>query len=179
MTRTFLGAAAILIAGAVSAQDAPFGGDADQAYAADLWSAMMESNLAGDGMIRSFPYPGIAPHGMMLETLYTSATVGGHTGDLIVKRNYGPEGVSETEVLADPDTHLAAVTVMFQREAGYDADNNDWYWVKYLPDGSLDQNPAGMALAGRVGKDADAGCIACHVSAPGDDYLFTADMIAN
>ncbi|NHX27496.1 cytochrome P460 family protein, partial [Escherichia coli] len=39
----------------------------------------------------------------------------------------------------------------------------------------LDQNPAGMALAGLVGKNADAGCIACHQAAGGDDYLFTTD----
>ncbi len=62
---------------------------------------------------------------------------------------------------------------MFQREEGYDADNRNWFWVKYLPDGSLDKNPAGMALAGMVGKNADAGCIACHRGDP--DYLFTTD----
>ena len=75
----------------------------------------------------------------MLETFYTTATVDGHSGDLVVKRNFGPEGVSALEVLADPEKHLGAVTVMFRREAGYDADNGDWFWVKYLPDGSLDK----------------------------------------
>ena len=40
-----------------------------------------------------------------------------------------------------------------------------------LPDGTLDQNPAGMQLAGRVAKGADAGCIACHSGS--DNYLFT------
>ncbi len=66
------------------------------------------------------------------------------------------------DVIADPDRHLGAVTVMFQRDEGYDPETNNWFWVKYLPDGTLDQNPAGMVLAGLVGKDADAGCIACH-----------------
>lgn len=169
-----LGAAvglATLTAAPLAAQDAPFGTDDDAAYADLLWSVMTEMNLAGDGMIRSFPYDGVAPHGMMLETFYTDATVDGHSGDLIVKRNYGPEGVSSGEVLADPDTHLAAVTVMFRREDGYDPDNQDWFWVKYLPDGSLDKNPAGISLAGRVAKGADAGCIACHSGS--DNYLFT------
>jgi hypothetical protein len=32
-----------------------------------------------------------------------------------------------------------------------------------------------MSLAGLVGKDADAGCIACHQNAGGDDYIFTTD----
>lgn len=62
----------------------------------------------------------------------------------------------------DPDAHLKAVTVMFEREAGCDADNQDWFWVKYKPDGSLDTNAAGMQLAGRVAKGRPEGCIACH-----------------
>ena len=167
----------VLSAGLATAQDAPFGTDADADYAADLWAVMEELKLAGDDMLRSYPYEGVAPHGMMLETLYTTATVDGHSGDLVVKRNYGPEGVSVDEVLNDPDTHLAAITVMYRREAGFDPDNADWYWVKYLPDGSLDMNPNGVRLAGRVAKGMDAGCIACHTGA-GDDMLFTTDHLA-
>ncbi|WP_412504639.1 hypothetical protein [Roseovarius sp. SYSU LYC5161] len=171
-------AALSLTAGGALAQDAPFGTEADTAYAEQVWTAMEEMNLAGDGMVRSFPYAGVAPHGMMLETFYTTATVGGHTGDLVVKRNYGPEGVSANDVLADPDTHLGAVTVMFRREDGYDPDNADWFWAKYLPDGSLDKNPKGMALAGRVAKGANQGCIACHVGG-GPDMLFTSDHLGD
>jgi hypothetical protein len=63
-------------------------------------------------------------------------------------------------VIADPAGHLGAVTVMFRREAGYDAANGDRFYAKYLPDGSLDVVPDGTAPAGRVGP-AD-GCIACH-----------------
>ncbi len=166
--------ALMLGAGAVSAQ-APFGGDEDQAYAADLWAIMVEKSLAGENAMMSFPYEGTDPHGMMLETFYSNATVGDHTGALIVKRNYGPEGVTVDEVLGDPGKHLGALTVMFKREDGYDAENQNWFYVKYLPDGTLDKNPKGMALAGTVGKGADAGCIACHQNAGGDDYVFTTD----
>jgi len=162
-------------AGMASAQDMPFGTDTDADYAAQLWAEMQKIGMVGEGMIRAFPYDGVAPHGMMLETFYTTATVGGHTGDLVVKRNYGPEGVSADQVLADPDKHLGAVTVMYRREEGYDADNQDWFWVKYLPDGTLDKNPKGMRLAGRVAKGADAGCIACHSGE--EDYLFTTDHV--
>ncbi|MEI4194871.1 hypothetical protein [Roseovarius sp. E0-M6] len=170
--------AALSLTGAAIAQDAPFGNEVDTDYAAELWAEMNEMNLAGDGMMRTFPYEGVAPHGMMLETLYTEATVDGHTGDLVIKRNYGPEGVTGDEVLSNPDKHLGAVTVMFRREAGYDADNADWFWAKYLPDGSLDKNPKGMSLAGRVAKGADQGCIACHTGA-GEDMLFTTDHLSN
>lgn len=176
MLTKHLGAAALaLTTTAALAQDAPFGTDTDADYAAELWAVMEEMNMVGDGMIRAFPYDGVAPHGMMLETFYTTGTVNGHTGDLVVKRNYGPEGVSAQEVLADPGKHLGAITVMFRREAGYDADNQDWFWVKYLPDGTLDKNPKGMRLAGRVAKGMDAGCIACHSGA--ENYLFTNSSI--
>lgn len=39
----------------VMAQDAPFGTDADASYAAEIWTAMEERQLAGEGMLRSFP----------------------------------------------------------------------------------------------------------------------------
>ena len=165
-------AVALGLATASVAQEAPAGTDADAAYAELLWDVMAEAKLVGNDMLRAFPYEGVAPHGMMLETFYTTAEVDGYEGSLIVKRNFGPEGVGVDEVLADPETHLAAVTIMFQREAGYDDENRDWYWAKYLPDGSLDKNPAGMRLAGRVGKGADAGCIACH-SGAGETLIFT------
>ncbi|WP_439153912.1 cytochrome P460 family protein [Yoonia sp.] len=166
----------VALATPVMAQDAmPFGSDADKAYAAALWDTMIEKNLAGDGLMISFPYPGTDPHGFLLETLYTQATIDGHTGALVVKRNYGPMNVSEDEVIADPKGHLGAITVMFEREAGYDDATQNWFYAKYLPDGTLDVNPMGASLAGLVGKDADAGCIACHQNAGGDDYIFTTD----
>ena len=163
------------LAGAALAQDATmFGGDEDQAYAEKRWQARVEQNLAGEGAIMSFPYPGTDPHGMMLETFYARATIDGHDGALVVKRNYGPEGVTVDQVLGMPGEHLGALTVMFRREAGYDAETGDWFYAKYLPDGSLDQNPNGVALAGLVGKNAEAGCIACHQNA-GENYLFTTE----
>jgi len=174
---TTIAAGAVVFAGQAMAQDAPFGTDADIAYSKLLWEVMVSEKLAGEGAIQSFPYEGVEPHGMMLETFYTTATVDGNEGTLIVKRNYGPEGVEVEQVLGDPAKYLGALTVMFRREAGYDADNKDWFWVKYLPDGTLDKNPKGMQLAGRVAKGADAGCIACHVTADGGDYVFTTDLI--
>lgn len=172
-------AAAFMGAGVAHAQEMHFGGDEDTAYAELLWDVMEAERLVGANSLKSFPYEGVEPHGMLLETFYSQVRVGEHTGTLVVKRNYGPAGVEIDQVIGDPSTHLAAVTVMFRREAGYDDENQNWYWVKYLPDGSLDKNPAGVSLAGRVGKDADAGCIACHFGAGGDDYLFTTDAALN
>jgi hypothetical protein len=168
--------AGLVVAGSGIAQDAmPFGSADDSAYAAAIWDSMVESNLAGDGIVISYPYPGTDPHGFLLETFYTQATIGGHTGALVVKRNFGPLDVTEDEVSGDPKGHLGAITIMFEREADYDPITQNWFYAKYLPDGTLDANPAGVALAGLVGKDADAGCIACHQNAGGDDYIFTTD----
>lgn len=173
-------AAVILTAGITAAQDTemPFGGDSDTEYAKQIWQAMLASKLAGPDMIRHPPYEGTDPHGMMLETFYSTATIKGHTGDLIVKRNFGPDGVDANTVLADPDGHLGAYTVMFRRELGYDPEDMDWFWAKYLPDGSLDKMPDGMPMAGRIAKGMDDGCIACHQGG-GEDLVFTSDYLIN
>jgi hypothetical protein len=176
----WIGVAAVIGFGATSAlaqMDAPFGSEHDVDYAADLWAAMEALNLAGPDALRAFPYEGVEPHGFVLETFYTKATLDGHTGDLVIKRNYGPEGVEIEEVMTNAAGHLGAVTVMFKREAGYDDEGGNWFYAKYLPDGSLDRNGKDMALAGLVAKGMDVGCIACHSAAPGDDFLFSTDHI--
>ncbi|ATJ82587.1 cytochrome P460 family protein [Halomonas beimenensis] len=169
-----LGAGMLL--GTQVAAAAPFGGEEDTAYAASLWNALSEANLVGEGRTMSAPYTGQHPHGAILDTIDGEITVEGTTGPVIIKRNYGGEGVSKQEVWDAPDDYLGAVTVMFKRE-GYDPDNQDWFWVKYLPGGELDTNPQGVPLAGRVAKGMDQGCIACHSAAPGGDMVFGHDRI--
>ena len=166
MRSLIVGSALSLLASAAVAQD--FGGQDDQDYAAQLWQKMQERSLVGEGAIKAFPYAGTEPHGMMLETFYTDATIGDHTGTLVVKRNYGPEGVTVDQVLGSPEDHLGAVTIMFRRADDYAPEAGNWYWAKYLPDGSLDQTPDGTPIAGRA-----QGCISCHSSAEGEDYLYT------
>ena len=178
-TLALAGALTLPLASAYAEGMAPFGTPEDTAFAAQIWDLMNAKNLAGDNAIHTQPYEGTDPHGMMLETFYTSGTINGQTGDLIVKRNYGPQGVSMDEVQMNPEKHLGAITVMFRREAGFDPEDQNWFWAKFLPDGTLDKNPKGMALAGRVAKGADAGCIACHSGAPGEDFVFTSDAIGS
>ena len=152
----------------------PFGGPDDVAYSSNLWTQMEAKNLVGSEALLSTPYQGQPPHGAILDTVDTRLTLGENIGELIIKRNYGGEGVSKESVANDPAKYLKAVTVMYRR-AGYDPDNQDWFWVKYKPDGNLHVNPKGMPLAGRVAKGMSAGCIACHQSAPGGDYVFNHD----
>ena len=162
--------AAVLAAAPVAAGDAPFGGEADTAFAADLWSAI-------DGYtawrMQSDVYPGQSPHGKFLRMYANVVTVGDRAYDVIIKDNFG--GPSAEAVAAAPTDHLKAVTVMVRREDGYDPGHDDWFWVKYAPDGTVAENPQGMALAGRVAKGTDKGCIACHGKAGGGDYIFSND----
>ena len=108
-------------------------------------------------------YEGSEPHGMLLTTYLNAPAYGALTGDattlpsgaIVVKKNY------------TPDSTLAAVTVMYKKQ-GYDPEHNDWFWVKYLPDGSVD---AGGKAVGRV-----QGCIGCHGGAADNDYLMTSEL---
>jgi hypothetical protein len=153
----------------------PFGDAASIEYSQKLWQSLVAANLAGPKAIMSKAYKGQHPHGAVLDTIEGKVAVGGHTGDVIVKRNYGGKDVSTAQVADNPAKYLGAVTVMYKREVGYDADNRDWFWAKYKPDGSLHANPKGMKLAGRVAKGKPKGCIACHRAAPGGDMVYNND----
>ena len=104
-------------------------------------------------------YPGTEPHGMLLTTYMndvarealTNKTGSFPAGAVIVKENYMP------------DSTLAAVTIMYKVE-GYNADHNDWHWVKRLVDGTV-------AAEGRV-----EGCQNCHGGVQANDYIFTASL---
>jgi len=162
-----LGSAQVLHADTLS-----FGGPDNVAYAEKLWQAMEGINLVGSTAKPDKPYKGTHPHGAVLEVLFGTLTVNDHEGEIIVKRNYGGTGVSIDTVTNDRDKFLKDLTIMFKREKDYDDENQDWFWAKYKIDGSLEANPRGKKLAGRVAKGKPKGCIACHKSAPGGDYLF-------
>jgi hypothetical protein len=176
---------AILVAASVFAQESekmemaememmemPFGGDADVAFAGALWTAMDGYN---GWIMQSEIMPGKSPHGMYVRMYYSIVTIDGMAYHVVVKDNYGGEDVTLEMVKENPGAYLMAVTPMLQREQGYDADNNDWFWVKYGTDGSVAMNDMKMALAGRVAKGMPMGCIACHANAADGDYLFAND----
>ena len=164
----------LTLAISATATAAPFGSKEDTDYAGKLWQAMSDSHLVGKDAIISTPYAGTHPHGAILDTIDAKVSVGSDNGVVIVKRNYGGEGISKTAVANAPEKFLKAVTVMFKRP-GYDTGTKDWFWVKYAPNGRILSNPKGMALAGKVGKGGNAGCVACHKAAPGGDLVFNHD----
>ena len=150
----------------------PFGNAEDVNYSKKLWAKMEAKDL------NSTPanlYVGGPPHGPVREVL--EAIIDGKR--VIVKRNFGGEGISVKSVSQNRAAFLKAITVMAKREDGYDPENGDWFWVKYKPDGSLHTNAKGMKLAGRVAKGMDKGCIFCHQSASGNDLVFIHNKEAN
>lgn len=152
--------------------DKPFGGEKDVAFAQSMWSAMGDYT---EWPMHSGFYPGQSPHGSVLRMYYNVVNVDGTPYHVIVKDNYGGENATVENVSQSPQDYLAAVTIMVQMKPGYDEANNNWFYAKYMKDGSLDKNAQGMALAGRVAKGMNAGCIACHKKAKDNDFLFSND----
>lgn len=154
----------------------PMGGGDDVKFAEELWKVLEKEDLAGATGKPLEVYKGQPPHGAFLEmTSRENVEVNGHKGLVIIKRNYGGPGVSIDTVNANRDKYLKAVTVMYKREAGYDTEDQDWFWAKYKPNGSLHSKSKMMmsiALAGRVAKGKSEGCINCHRSAPGGDFIY-------
>ncbi len=151
---------------------APFGGEEDVAFAQQAWQAIQGYE---DWKLQSSIYEGQSPHGAWLKMYHSYIEVAGSSYPVIIKDNFGGEGITMGKVEQDPSQWLAAVTIMVQREEGYDSENMDWFWAKYGSDGTLDTNPNGMKLAGRVAKGMNQGCIACHQRAGGGDLLFFND----
>ncbi len=144
----------------------PASGNAkDNAYAAKVWTYMQKHNLVGENRIRSFPFTGSRPHGSIQEVVTTEAIIGKQKGRLIVKHNYGAkDGLTPESVYGtSQNNNYEALTIMYQREEGYDSDNNNWFWAEYTSDGSI-INYQGKDLSGRSPL-----CIGCHTPLGGKD----------
>ena len=67
---------------------------------------------------------------------------------------------------------LKDITVMYRSKSA-DPKHNDWYWLRYLPNGSIARTPdkeGKKPIAGKV-----ASCIDCHTKAGGSDFVFSND----
>lgn len=134
-----------------------------KSHAEELWAFLQEAQYRHwapwDGQSGDF-YEGQEPHGALLKVYINRKAAGNPesppVGSIIIKENYTPE------------KKLAAITIM-QRSTGYDPEHNDWYWVKYTPEGAVAEMN-GMKLAGKL-----EGCIQCHGGAGGNDFLFIND----
>lgn len=159
------------ITSAPAAED-DYGDKQDVAFAKQVWKAM---DGYQDWRLTTALFKGASPHGKLVRLYSTWITVDKQIYPIIVKDNYGGRGMTEEKVAEDPATWHRGVTVMVQRERGYDKDGMDWFYAKY-DDGEIAKNPEGKLLAGRVGKgEKRGGCVSCHSQAAGDDFLYSND----
>lgn len=123
-----------------------------------LWTRLQRENYKSWALWpgKQKLYKGQEPHGALLTTYVNGLAHDGLTngsarmapGAIIVKENYGP------------GNRLMAITVM-QKVPGYDPQHQDWFWVKYQPEGKVE-------TAGRVDM-----CYQCHQGAFDHDGLWT------
>lgn len=142
--------------------------------AADLWKLLQTENYRQHWKMwpgREAFYEGTSPHGALLTTYvndpaYSALEAGEKQlppGSIIVTENYTPE------------KNLTDITVMYKL-AGFDAQNNNWFWAKFMPDGiPVEEDPDGeqAELAGKVDS-----CIACHSENKDNDYIMS-DSLAS
>jgi len=116
--------------------------------------------LAGKKGLRE----GESPHGDFVQTFANKIALDNPAtlpyGSILVAENY------------DQDKKLKDITVMY-RSKGADPQHGDWYWLKYLPNGSIARTPekeGKKPIAGKV-----ASCIECHAKADGKDFVYGND----
>lgn len=147
--------------------DRPFGNAVDVAESEVLWKQLQEG---GFNTTESTLFEGNTPHGKIVEAL--EGKIDGKT--VLVKRNYNGDGITIDAVKKDRARYLSAITVMQKREPGYDAENQDWFYSMYNPDGTVHKRMMMIPMAGRVAKGVEMeSCISCHSTMP--DYRFVTD----
>jgi hypothetical protein len=167
---TLMLAGSLVVAGACTqeaAREGEAGGEAvavaqvtpPDTTAAALWAHLESADYRANWATwpeKGTLYTGQEPHGMLLTTYLNAAALEAVTtmagvmpaGAIIVKENYMP------------DSTFAAATIMY-KVPGYDAEHNDWFWVKRNADGTVDAD-------GRAPM-----CQGCHAAERDNDYVFT------
>ena len=82
---------------------------------------------------------------------------------VVSKKGIFPHGSLLIKEMYTDDKKLYLITVMY-KEKGFHPEGNDWYWVKYKPNGEA-------PLKGKVKL-----CIECHEGMEGNDYVFTGSI---
>ncbi|MCG8568521.1 MAG: cytochrome P460 family protein [Spirochaetes bacterium] len=99
--------------------------------------------------------PGQSPHGIY-HLIYINSIL---KEALPVTSKVVPNGSIIVKENCDANREAKVLTVMVKVK-GYDPENNDWYWIRYGIDGSIQAE-------GKV-----KGCINCHKIVKNNDYIF-------
>ncbi|NDV20139.1 hypothetical protein GO013_12010 [Pseudodesulfovibrio sp. JC047] len=145
----FLTCALTLLAGTVMAEDMP-GPDS-----AKLWEYITTVDPYtewGFWPDHEGMQDGRAPHGPKHKVFVNA------TGLKCMMAPVMPGTIEVKENYSEDEKELLVITVMYKIK-GYNPDAGDWYWVKYMPDGTVK----------KAGKP--AGCIGCHATRVANDYI--------
>ncbi|MCF6148743.1 MAG: cytochrome P460 family protein [Candidatus Kuenenia sp.] len=82
---------------------------------------------------------------------------------VVYKKGIFPNGSLLIKEIYTEEKKVSLLTVMYKAK-GFNPKGNDWYWVKYKPDGEV-------KLEGKVEL-----CIECHVGVAENDYVFTGSI---
>lgn len=150
---------------------------------ADTTAASVMALLEGEEYRRAWAhwperephYEGTDPHGRLLSTWLNPRAEEGLEALRAGEARALPAGAVVVKENFLPDTTLAALTVMYKAEEGYDPEHGDWFWLKFRPEADMAPAPGGIVeVSGRVES-----CIECHGEAGGEtDFLMTAHAAA-
>lgn len=156
------GVGLVLLLGAAGCPGMPGSGEVveDAPTGAELFARISQEDpfqVWGQFPDRQGIVPSGLPHGPMSQVFINSVVETAldnfegtlPDGSIIVKENVGTDA-SVTE---------AALTVMW-KVAGFDPDNNDWFWANMTPEGQI-------VAEGKV-----ADCAGCHSGARANDFVF-------
>ena len=100
-----------------------------------------------------------SPHGALLTTYVNEAVLQA----IEDKRGVLPEGSIIIKENYMPDRTYVGATVMYKVK-GYDPSNNDWFWVKWDAQATIEEE-------GKV-----QGCITCHGFRRVNDFIWTSSL---
>lgn len=138
----------------------------------ELWNKIQSENYWANW--KKWPdkeafYKGREPHGALLTTYVNDAAL----KTIIDKEGQMPSGAIIITEDYMPDKTLDSITVMHKIE-GFNPKVNDWFWVKFGPDGKIataEKYGQTLNLAGKV-----AACIECHGGQSANDFIFTSPL---
>jgi hypothetical protein len=77
-------------------------------------------------------------------------------------------GIIKAKCSDETATEVVRLAVMVKMPAGYDPENNDWWYGRYDATGNLAISPPGRMLFE---------CASCHRQAADTDYLFSKEVL--
>ena len=104
-------------------------------------------------------YSAREPHGALITTYLNPSALDA----LVGKKGIMPEGAIIVKENYTADGEFEAHTVMYKR-AGFNPDHNDWFWLKVLEDGTVEEEGRSEA------------CQSCHGQVEVNDYIWSGPL---